>query len=301
MDTDPFADVSDHRLTRPDGRTIAWTEWGDPAGRPLLRVPGTPGCRWSIRADRSAWAERGLRVITTERPGFGGSTRLAGRGFAEHADDLAAILDHRGLGQVHLVGGSGSAPHELMLCQRHPERIAAATVLVGAAPLTPAEVEGMIPLNQQVWRLVQAEDRAGVVGVLTPLREAVLGDPLAAFRGIMEHAPADDQAVMSDPAWQAAHTRAMREALGAGVDGWADEGMAVMGDWSEIAPEAITTSITWQHAAADANCPQSAARRLVERLPNAHFIAWPDDVGHLYGYRHEGEILDELLARGATD
>ncbi len=274
---------------------VAWTEWGDPEGRPVLRVPGTPGCRWNVRADRTPWRERGLRVITTERPGFGASTALPGRGFAEHADDLAAILDHLGIEQAHLTGGSGAAPHELMFCQRHTDRVVAATILVGIAPLEPDEVASMIPLNQQVWHLASAGDREGVRAVLEPMRAAILADPLSAFREIMQHAPADDQAVMTDPNWQAAHERSVSEALGAGVDGWVDEAMAMHQSWNEIDPGAITTSITWQHAAADANCPQSAARRLVARLPSARFVTWPDEVGHLYGYHHEGEILDELF------
>ena len=121
-------------MTVRDGRTVAWTDWGDADGIPVLRVPGTPGCRWSVRVDRTPWAERGLRVVTTERPGFGASSRLPGRRFREHADDLAEVLDHLGLDRVHLTGGSGAAPHELALCQYHPDRVRAATVVAGIAP-----------------------------------------------------------------------------------------------------------------------------------------------------------------------
>src|SRR5665213_3672904 len=77
-----FDGVTDSRLTRPDGRVVAWTEWGS-GSTPVLRVPGVPGSRYGLRADRSAWAERDLRMITTERPGFGASTPLPGRGFVE--------------------------------------------------------------------------------------------------------------------------------------------------------------------------------------------------------------------------
>jgi pimeloyl-ACP methyl ester carboxylesterase len=89
MTEDLYADVVDEDLVRPDGRTVAWTRTG--SGTPLLRLPGTPGSRWSIRADRSAWTDRGLQVITTERAGYGRSSRLPGRRFREHSDDLAAI------------------------------------------------------------------------------------------------------------------------------------------------------------------------------------------------------------------
>ena len=52
------------------------------------------------------------------------------------------------------------------------------------------------------------------------------------------------------------------------------------GQGRDRAAETITTSITWQHAAADANCFR-APRRLVARLPNARFVTWPGRGGYL--------------------
>ena len=166
---------------RPGGRIVAWSEFGDEAGLPLLRVPGTPGCRYSLRADRGPWTRRHLRVITTERPGFGASTRLPGRGFGEPADDLAAVLDHLGLEAVHVMGGSGSAPHQLAFAARHPDRVRAMTVLVGAAPCTGDEARQMIGLNADAHELVQKGDVAGLRGLMEPLRAAMLDDPMRYF------------------------------------------------------------------------------------------------------------------------
>jgi pimeloyl-ACP methyl ester carboxylesterase len=279
-----------------DGRTVAWTEWGDADGTPLLRVPGTPGCRWSVRVDRRPWADRGLRVVTTERPGFGASTRLPGRRFREHADDLAAVLDHLGLDRVHLVGGSGAAPHELALCQYHPDRVVAATVVAGAAPVRDGEVDEMIPLNTQVWRLMRQGRREEAAAVMAPMRAEMLADPLAAFGDVMSTAPPEDLAVMADPQWREGFARACVEALDAGLDGWVDEAQALTLDW-DVDPRAVPTSVTWYHAVEDRNCPVAAARRLVDALPRGRFVEWTS-AGHLTAYHREGEILDELLARG---
>src|SRR4051794_11314737 len=128
--------VRDLRLHRPDGRTVAWTEWGPDDGVPLLRVPGTPGSRFGLRADRSVWAAHRLRAITTERPGFGASSRLPGRGFNEHADDLAAILDAAAVDRVHVIGGSGSSPPPPALPARPPGRGRPETVPLGGGPET---------------------------------------------------------------------------------------------------------------------------------------------------------------------
>jgi lipoprotein-anchoring transpeptidase ErfK/SrfK len=35
--------VAEGTVTRPDGRTVAYATWGDPDGRPLLQIHGTPG------------------------------------------------------------------------------------------------------------------------------------------------------------------------------------------------------------------------------------------------------------------
>ena len=289
--------VRDRSLERPDGRVVAWSEFGDPGGRPLLRVPGTPGCRYSMRADRTPWTRRQLRVITTERPGFGASTRLPGRGFRQPADDMAAILDELGLDAVHVVGGSGSTPHQLAFAAQHPDRVIAMTILVGASPLTDRDAQQLIGLNAEGYRLVKSGDVEGLRRLLGPIRVQLLQDPIASFSAIMDHAPEADRAVIADPNWQAAHAVATKEALRQGLDGWIDESVAMMSPWDDINLSAVATSVTWWHAPGDANAPFSAAVRLVERLPNARLITFGEDEGHLAPYLREGEILDELLAR----
>ena len=288
--------VTDHTLQLSDGRTVAWTQSGDPEGRPVLRVPGTPGSRWTLRADQQPWLDRRVLMITTERPGFGASTTLPGRGFAEHADDTAAILDQLGIERLPVYGASGGAPHILALCARHPERVSAATILAGASPITDAEAEEELPLNRQARMLALEHDVPALQTLLSPLRDAIVEDPLAAFRDIMATAPPDDLAIMSDPVWQDAFVRAAREALTQGIDGWVDETMAIINRWDEIELGAVSASVLWRHAPDDRNAPVTAARRVVDALPNARFEPW-DAGGHLVAYHREGEILDELLSR----
>lgn len=294
-----MSDLRDHRLGRPDGRVVAWSECGVRGGRPLVRLPGTPGSRFSLRADHTPWIARGLRVITIERPGFGASTRLPGRGFAEPADDLAAVLDHLGIDRVPLYGGSGAAPHILAFAARHPERVAAATIVAGAAPMTDDEVDGQVAFNATSDGLGRARDVLALRSLLSRARAAILADPQHGFRGLLDDAPVMDQAMMTDHPRQAALTRGVVEALVPGVDGWVDETLALNGEWSDIDLGAITCSLTWWHGEADRNCPISAARRLVARLPRARLVAL-EDGGHLAAETREGRFLDELLARAET-
>jgi pimeloyl-ACP methyl ester carboxylesterase len=291
-------ELSEGRLRRPDGRIVAWTEWGAPDGVPLLRLPGTPGCRWSVRSDTTPWAERGLRVVTTERPGFGASERLPGRGFAEHADDLAAVLDELGLDAVHVTGSSGASAHELCFAGRHPQRVRAMTIIAGGAPSTVEESEQEISLNREAAELVRAGDLATLWKRLEEVYEAFIADPVAALGDVSDGIPDSDRAVLSSSAWQQVFTATTREALRPGPDGWGDETVALLGDWSDVDLAAVRTSLTWWHSAADADATLSAAQRLLARLPQAQLRLFGDDEGHLAGFHKEGEILDELLARG---
>ncbi len=295
MIADVTDDVLDEDLIRPDGRVIAWTRTG--TGTPLLRLPGTPGSRWSIRADRSAWTERGLQVITTERPGYGRSSRLPGRRFREHSDDLAAILDHLGLERVHLIGGSGGGPHVLAFAAHHPDRVVAATITVGFPPLEDdSEYDQMIPLNAASFRAARTGDEAAVRRNLARPFEAMRSVPLSGLDAAMATGPASDLAIMSDPLWRAAQTTAIENAFAPGIDGWVDETLALGGAWTDIDLTAITASLTWWHGAADRNCPLPAARRLIDKLPTAT-LRDLGDAGHFEPYRREPEILDELLHR----
>ena len=140
--------MSEARLTLRDGRTLAWHEYGPADGRPHLRFQGTPGSRYSRHPHEDSYDRHQVRVILFDRPGYGASSRLPGRGISAVADDAAELLDHLGLDVVHVAGGSGGGPHALAFAARHPERVRAMTVVVGGAPLEEADLSEMIELNR---------------------------------------------------------------------------------------------------------------------------------------------------------
>jgi pimeloyl-ACP methyl ester carboxylesterase len=211
---------------------------------------------------------------------------------------MAAILDFLNLDAVHVIGGSGSAPHQLAFAARHPGRVLAMTVLAGAAQATHDEAAQMVGINAEGHHLVQEGDVQGLRTLLEPIRISLLEDPNAAFQEIMDRAPDADRAVMADPQYQAEFAISVRESLRPGLDGWIDEAIALHSLWDDFDMAAVRTSVTWWHAPKDANAPFTAAARLVGQLPNARLVQFGEDEGHMAGYRREGEILDELLARG---
>lgn len=297
--TDSFFDgVRDLSTERPDGRIVAWSEFGDEEGLALLRVPGTPGCRFSLRADRTPWTQRHLRVITTERPGFGASSRMFGRGFRQPADDLAAILDHLVLDTVHVIGGSGSAPHQLAFAAHHPHRVRAMTVLVGAAPVRGDEIDQMIGINAVGYRLVQQGDVEGLRGQWSRSEPPPSRTLLRPFERPSIAPQQLTKLLCPTRSGRRARPSHGKKRSERALDGRADEAIALYSPWDDFDLDAIGTSVTWWHAPKDANAPLSAAVRVVEQLPNARLVQFGQDEGHLAAYHREGEILDELLTRG---
>ena len=286
--------MSEGRLTLRDGRTLAWREYGPPHGRLLLRFQGTPGSRNSRHPHEDAYDRLHVRVIAFDRPGYGASSRLPGRRISVVADDAVELLDHLGLDVVHVSGGSGGGPHALAFAANHPERVRAATVVVGMAPLEEEDTPGLIELNRDGWYAAR-EGWEAMHELLAPRREEVLADPLAGFRAAMEAAPASDKAVMDDPAWQRVFIEDVTEAFRPGAEGWADEAMALNLPWDFHLAD-VQCSVTWWHGAHDANAPIAAVRRLLAETSGVDLRVWTE-AGHLEAYHRHDEIVGELLAR----
>ena len=104
------------RTTRtPDGRTLAIEEAGDPDGHPVLVHEGTPNSRHLYPPAATDAAARGLRLISYDRPGYGGSSPQSGRTVADCAADVRVICADLGIDRLAMGG------HMTLLTNRIPE------------------------------------------------------------------------------------------------------------------------------------------------------------------------------------
>lgn len=290
--TEDGVTYEDGELKLRDGRALAWRWWGEPGGTPVLRLQGTPGSRLYRHPNSQVIRDLGVRFLMADRPGYGGSTRLPGRGIAAIADDLAALLDHHKLDRVPVMGTSGGGPHALAAAAMQPERISAATVIVGSSPLEPDEVSRLVGVNAEGYA---AAERSwdDLHELLIKVRERILSDE--GMAGVLSDAPPEDRAIMQDPAWRRISRANNAEALKQGALGWADESMALHGQW-DFEPKEIRASVTWWHGADDKNVPLTAAKRASARIPGVDFRTF-DNEGHFASLTHETEIVQELLSR----
>jgi len=95
----------DRIVYTPDGRVLAVEDADDPAGRPVLVHNDTPMSRRLYGPNVADAAERGLRLISYDRPGYGGSTPQPGRAVADCAADVRAICAGLGIGKLAIHAG----------------------------------------------------------------------------------------------------------------------------------------------------------------------------------------------------
>ena len=281
------------------GRTIAYAQIGDPDGTPAFVLHGTPGSRLSGRhPDPSRVADAGLRVITYDRPGYGRSTRDPGRAVVDCVADIAAIADALGIERFVVTGGSGGGPHALAAGARLPERVIRVGCNVGCAPYNAPDLDwfqGMDPENVKElgWAL---EGEETLVRELGREAEEMLGrldeDP-AALLADFQLSEAD-QTVLRDQIVRERIRKSLREALAAGVWGWADDDLAFVRPWG-FDVEEIRVPVQVRYGAGDVLVPAGHGEWLACHVPNANVVV-DHEAGHLSTPDEHLERLRSLLA-----
>jgi pimeloyl-ACP methyl ester carboxylesterase len=157
---------ADEVLVLADGRHLAWAEWGDPRGSPLVLFHPWPGSRL-LCPDPAATTAAGIRLITVDRPGYGRSDPVADPTLAGFADDLDRLLDHLWLGQVPVVGWSAGGQYAAACGAVMADRVSAVALVATPAPdehldwLTPPFREVAELANQDPRRALEAANRLG--------------------------------------------------------------------------------------------------------------------------------------------
>jgi pimeloyl-ACP methyl ester carboxylesterase len=89
---------TDDVMTLPDGRKLAYAEFGKPDGYPVLYCHGAPSSRLEpLSLGDDVLSQLGLRVICPDRPGIGQSDFQSDRGFSGWPRDVVFLTEALGL------------------------------------------------------------------------------------------------------------------------------------------------------------------------------------------------------------
>ena len=137
-----------------DKRRLAYAEYGEPDGAPVLLFHGLPGSRLSWGLIPGSPFPPGLRIIAPDRPGYGRSDPKPGRTVLDWADDVAELADVLEIEKFAVLGVSGGGPGALACAWKMPERLTSVGVVSSPAPTNaPGVFEGMSKTNRFFMKL----------------------------------------------------------------------------------------------------------------------------------------------------
>jgi pimeloyl-ACP methyl ester carboxylesterase len=290
----PVASFDHVRL--PDGRHLDVRVSGPARGLPLVFHHGTPGAATPVRALERAAHARGLRLVTTSRPGYGNSSRQPGRAVVDVAADTAAVLGAIGAGRCLIAGWSGGGPHALACAARLPS-VAAVLVVAGVAPYGAEGLDWMSGMGEE--NIAEFSAAIGGEAQLRPyllrgreqLRDITAADVASSLETLL--CGADRAALTGEFAQDLAAS--FREAVRAGVEGWLDDDLAFTRPWGFALEEISVPAMIWQ-GSADLMVPITHGQWLASRVPGVSAHLEPGE-GHLsVALGAVDRMLDELVA-----
>jgi len=283
-------------LTLADGRQLDYRVSGPEGGTPLVFHHGTPGSAVPVRAIERAAHERGLRLITFSRPGYGGSARKPGRRVVDVVADTAEVLAELGASESYVAGWSGGGPHTLA-CAARLDGVKAALVIAGVGPSTATDLDflaGMGQDNLDEFGAAAAGEhsiRAYLDAARPGLQRATAAELIAELASLL---PEIDRAALSDE-YGEDMASGFHEALRVGVDGWLDDDLAFLDDWGFALDEITVPTSLWQ-GTADLMVPPSHGEWFATHLSQAS-VTMLEGEGHLSLALGElDRMLDGLVA-----
>ncbi len=266
----------------PDGRRLTFAEWGDPAGYPVFYLHGTPGSRLSRYPDEGLIRSAGTRMITYDRPGYGGSDRQRGRTIAACAGDVAAIAEELGIARFSVAGGSGGGPHALAVAALLGDRVHRAACIVGVAPYTALGEEFFAGMDQQNviefgWALEGEERLTAELDGLAQQKVLKAANDAAALHDHFD-LPEADIKVMAREDFAEVTRQSVAEEFRNGPAGWVDDDLAFVMPWG-FDPAAIAVPAQVWYGSSDVLVPPRHGEWIATAVPGA--IVRRTDLGHM--------------------
>lgn len=282
--------LGDHAL--PDGRRLAYAEWGDPDGYPVFYFHGTPGSRLEgVFADQAARA-RHFRLISVDRPGYGRSTFQPGRTFRDWPSDVTSLADGLGIGRFGVVGHSGAGPH-LFACGALPERVSFVGALGPWGPVaTPEIMAGLNRLDRLYARLARRAPWL-MRAAFAPLGWCARHTPDLFLSLLYAAVPPADKAALATGHVRAHLRESESEAFRQGGRGAAHEAAIAYRDW-DVDLAAVRVPVHIWLGEEDIFVPAAMGRHFARTIPGADVHVVPG-AGHFDLAR-----WDDILVACAT-
>jgi pimeloyl-ACP methyl ester carboxylesterase len=278
-----------HTLHLPDGRRLAFAQYGDPGGKAVFFFHGTPGSRF-FRPPDEITSRLGVRLICVDRPGYGLSSFQSRRRILDWPADIARLADSLHLPTFALAGHSGGGPYALVCAYALPQRACRTALLSSAAPPeAPGRTRGLSTLNRLGMRyarfLVWPLERRLVAWVF----RARAADPAGSIARQADHPRTVDERLLGRQEVRQACLESELEAFRPGLTGLAWDIRLITRPWGFPAAGVQVPVHVW-HGTADQQTSASLADYLPAQIPDCQATLCAGE-GHLLLFQHWKEIL----------
>lgn len=276
--------------------------YGTRGARAFLSFTGTPGGAVPDQQLAAAADAHRLLLVQPLRPGYGQSTPRPGRRVVDFAADVDVVLQHLGVTDAIVMGGSGGGPHSLAMAARLPQCRAAA-VVVSPAPRDAENLDfydGMATSNQDLWRVADEGEAA-----LRPRLEQIAaemrpGEGLDGFKKLFgDTVSVEDGTAMAGSSGQNVAER-FAKAIENGIEGWLEDDLALTTPWGYDL-EAVTTPVTFWSGKQDQFVSYRHSVWMSRRVPSSDLHIYADK-GHIsLRQDHLPEIMADLLQKAGWE
>src|SRR5205814_2033880 len=190
-----------------DGAVIAFEEYGDPNGVPVIFCHGWPSSRTMARLTDEPARDLGVRIISPDRPGISGSSLELNRKLTDWPRVVERIVEHFDIGEFRMLAISGGAPYAYATAVAMPGRVRAIAIVSGATPIVEVgSTEGLLPLYH--WMLALYRTRPQLLRRLFCLARPILSlRPPPRFRPLLLKLlmlrPCDEESLRDSAAFEA--------------------------------------------------------------------------------------------------
>ncbi len=280
-----------------DGAVVAFEEYGDANGVPLIFCHGWPSSRTMARLTDEPARDLGIRIISPDRPGISGSSLQPDRKLSDWPRVVERIVDHLGVREFRMLAISGGAPYAYATAAAMPQQVRAIAIVGGAPPMAElVDAEGLLPLYR--WMLALYRTQPRLLRRLFYLARPVLSlRPPVRFRPLLLKMlmlrPCDAESLRDAAAFEAIF-ESQRRAWRGSVEGVMVDAQIYAQAWG-FALEDVQVPVRLWHGKQDRAFSVRLAEQVAKRLPNckARFV---DDAGHYsLPIRHMREILKDLI------
>lgn len=248
------------------GRTVHVYDTGERDRLAVVWHHGTPNVGAPPEPLFAAADRLGIRWVSYDRPGYGGSTPDPGRTVASAAALTAHVADALGIDRFATFGHSGGGPHALACAALLPERVVAACGVAGLSPYD----------GDDAWFAGMSDAGAASLRAAVAGREAKERHEAAANEDDPGFVRADWRALRTEWSW---FLQVAEAGMANGPGGLIDDDLAYVAPWG-FEPADVRAPVLLVHGTADRVVPVSHAERLASACPAAELRVVPD-AGHI--------------------